>query len=95
MKVAKFKRIAEASYLEYETVSDDSIEGSDNYVRISEYVEVEFPPLSKGEIVEQQLAALNQVEREARMRLQDVLEKVKGRRAELMALTHTADAFVS
>lgn len=61
-----------------------------NYVRISEYVEIEFPPLASEEMIGQQLAALDQAESAVRLKFESALNAIKERRSELLALPHHA-----
>lgn len=83
MKIAIFKRTGECSF---ESVSTDELEGCENYVRITEYVDVEFPKLKGREIVEKQLAAIDRTEKELRNKFQSALNNIERERAELMAL---------
>lgn len=92
MKIAIFKRIAEKSAYEYETVGKPSYEEDPIFVRISEYVDVEFPPRAKDEVVQTQLAALETAEKAARTKFQEVLNSIEQRRDELKAITHQPES---
>jgi hypothetical protein len=70
------------------SAEEDACSLSGGYVRISEIVDVEFPPLSTDAVVEQQLSELDRREREARELFHDQLERIKSRRAELQSLTY-------
>jgi hypothetical protein len=56
-------------------------------VRISEPVEVEFPPLSEQVVIEKQLKAIDAKEREIRERFQRALDVLNDDRQKLQALT--------
>jgi hypothetical protein len=86
MKIATYKHIGEHTY---ETVSDDSLEGCREYVRTSEYVDVQFPPLQSDEVVQRQLDALEQAETELRSKFQAALDRIERSRSELRAITYT------
>lgn len=90
MKVAIFK-----SAVGYTTAYDhDTGEGMvkySRYTRISEYVEVEFPPLPTETVVEGQLAALTGAETELRNQFETKLSEIKTERAKLLSLTHQPD----
>lgn len=87
MKVAKYKYIGTHSY---ETVSDDGLDGVDTYVRISEFVDVEFQPRAEDAVIDQHLSKLDEAEQELRTKFQDALNSIERQRAELRALTHVA-----
>lgn len=63
-----------------------------DYVRISEYVDVEFPTRSKDEVIEKQLAAINAAETALRNKFQTALNSIERQRAELMALPNLETA---
>jgi hypothetical protein len=85
MKIARFKYIGDYSY---DTVASDELEDSKSYVRTSEYVEVEFPPLKSDEVVQRQLEALERVEDELRGKFQTALNQINRQREELRAITY-------
>lgn len=85
MKVAIFKRLGEYGY---DTVSDDGLENCKEYVRTSEYVDVDFPPLESKEVVEKQLSALDAAEAELRSKFQDALNAIESHRQELRAISY-------
>ena len=89
MKLAKFKRLGEASF---ETVLDEIFETIPGYIRLSEYVKVEFPPLRDETVVEKHLKALNDAETEVRNRFQQALNEIERQREELRAITYTPAA---
>lgn len=57
-------------------------------VRVSEWVEVTFPPRATEEIVQQSLAALDAEQRELVAKHLDELQKIANARAKLLSLTH-------
>lgn len=65
----------------------DYMENSKDYARVSEYVDIEFPPLSDEVAIKHQLDALDRTEKELRNQFQQHLEGIKSRRAELQSLT--------
>jgi hypothetical protein len=85
MKIAKYKRLGEYGY---ETVSDDGLENCADYVRVSEFVDIEFPPLESKEVIQRQLEALDRTESEVRSRFQEALNSIEHQRAELRAITY-------
>lgn len=85
MKVAQFRSIAGG----YTTVYDERIgKWITGAIQVSEYVEIEFPPLATDEVVQKQLAALDGAEVELRDKFQQKLNEINTQRAELRALTH-------
>lgn len=87
MEVAMFKHISAHDYLQWETCGTKSMEGQPGYVRVSEYVEVAFPPLGTDTVVQAQLAALDTAERELHNKFNDAMGGITRRRSELRALT--------
>jgi hypothetical protein len=88
MKIAKYKRVGEYGY---ETVSDDGLENCADYIRISEFIEVDFPPLESKEVIQRHLEALDRTETEVRSKFQEMLNSIEQQRAELRAITYKAD----
>jgi hypothetical protein len=92
-KVALFQRVGSDSwfsvwYADVEQSDDDADESQpDGYVRISQYVVVEFPPLEGDVVVEKQLQQLDRAEQEARVELQQKLNQINDVRQKLLALT--------
>lgn len=84
MKIATFKRLGDYSF---DTVSDDALDGSEDFVRTSEYVEVSFPSLHSDEVVQRQLDALDRAEDALRTKFQAALTGIEVQRAELRAIT--------
>ena len=88
MKLAVFKSIEPGSLYGWETVQGEGHEKLDRYIRISEYVVVEFPPLKGDEVVQKQLSALDKAEGELRGRFQAALGQIEQQRQELRAITY-------
>lgn len=85
MKVALFKDITWAHSTP--TTGGPFMESMKEYARVSEYVEVEFPPLAAEAVVKSQLDGLDRAEQELRNQFQQKLDAINNRRAELQALT--------
>lgn len=92
MKIAKYITMSDSGR-GYEVIHSEK-DGADyervcGYVRISEFVEVEFPPLKDQVIVEKQIAALDKAETELRTKFQAALNGIEQQRQELRAITYT------
>lgn len=59
-----------------------------NFTRVSEVMEIRLQPLSNDEVVQNAVAALDEAEREALEELNKKLSEIRGRKAQLLALTH-------
>ena len=88
MKYTQFKE----PYYGYISVigrEDDELErGYADDVRISEWIEIDFPPLSQAEVVQAQLAAFDAEQRKLVAEHLDALHKIAEARAKLLSLTH-------
>jgi hypothetical protein len=85
VKVALYKNVEGG----WETASiDHNLEGSTSYVRISEFVDVDFPRLRDEETVRKQLDALDTVRAEVTRKFASALKEIDARKASLQALTH-------
>lgn len=82
MKVAVFKN----TRFGYEVVSSLSYENDDDYVQISESIEVDFPPLTGEEVIKNQIVALDKMAEKVREKASDQLAAIEQRKAELLAL---------
>lgn len=87
MRIAVFKMLRTSH--PFETIKDESWEKhmADDYVRISEYIDVEFPRLKSEEVVQKQLDALDTMEKEVRTKFQAALNTIEQQRQELRAIT--------
>ena len=91
MKYAQFKD-PHYGYISVIGREDDDLERpySDD-VRISEWIEIDFPPLPQADIVQAQLAVLDAEQRKLVTEHLDALRKIAEARAKLLALTHDAE----
>ena len=92
MKIALFKSIAYGWTMPAAQHDDGSDPHLDSYVRITDYVDVDFPPRAPEEIVPAQLAAIDKAEKEARAEFQLKLNAFAEARANALALTHTPES---
>jgi hypothetical protein len=67
--------------------SAEYLSGDPHYVRVSEYIDVDFPMLAPEAVVGAQLAAIGAEELAIRERLARELATLEDRRAKLRALT--------
>lgn len=67
--------------------ADDWREGSENYVRLTEIVEVELPRLPPALVVPAQLQQLAVAETELRNKFNEKLSEIQTKRQNLLALT--------
>lgn len=91
MKLAIFKNIA----CNFETTCEPNMEGHGDYVRLTEYVDVEFQRIKGDEVIEQQINILNRAETDLRNKFQEALNKIDRQRAELLALPNLEMANVN
>jgi hypothetical protein len=97
MKIALFKDVqfdstpifAQPSYGTDEEKDAYTLRG---YVRISEWIDADFPQLSTDEVIQSQLKVIDEAEQQARKRFNEQLERFNGMRANLMALPAPAQA---
>lgn len=83
MKYAKFS-IGHGT----EHITSEEMAKYSDLPRLSEWVEIDFPPRAPEELVPEQLAALDQQEMLLRGAFQKEMDKLKERRANLLALTN-------
>lgn len=91
MKVAQFRSVTSASLLiwYHEKESFDRWAWAQKeYVQISEWIDVDFPPLQTVAIVEAQIRVLDAAAVEARQECTRRLNELAEARAKLLALTH-------
>ena len=91
MKIAIFKDTTcsfEYSTIVKESTLDAQGDYAPGYVRISEWIEVTFPPLPKEVVVQEHLKVLDTVEAELRDKFQEKLNQIDGERQKLLSLTH-------
>ena len=81
MKVALFRNIKH----DFVSVSDLDI-ANDEYIRESEWVEVEFPPLSSEEMAAKKIGILESMKKDLQAKTQQRLNEIDRQIAELQAL---------
>jgi hypothetical protein len=83
-KIAKFKSIdcGSISFL------GEWAEGFSSYVRISEYIEVEFPDREQAECIKEEVNLLDNMADEIRAKATEGLNNINRRKEELLALEH-------
>jgi hypothetical protein len=91
MKYAKYISMSDSGR-KYESIQNEN-EGSDlervcGYIRTTDFVEVDFVPLTDGSVVEKQLAVLDKAESELRTKFQAALNGLDQQRQELRAIAH-------
>lgn len=74
----------------YERLPDgqEREEPRDLFTRISEVIEASFTSLNDDEVVQQAVASLDEEERKTLAELNQKLADIRGRKAQLLALTH-------
>ncbi len=92
MKIALFKSIEYGWTMPAAQHDDGSDPHAGSYVRITDYIDVNFPPRAPAEIVPAQLAAIDKAEQDARAELQLKLNVLAERRANILALTHMPES---
>jgi len=83
-KVAIYKDVQYGSELVREV--SEWIEESSKYIRTSEIVEIDPPPISRDVVVAQEVAALEQAIAEIEAKAYDATANIKARIQELLAL---------
>ena len=82
MNIALFNKLQ----YDFETTGEESLEGGANYVRLSEYVEVDFPTLDIGDIINGQVEVIDAQIKTEQVAAEIKLNELKQRRDELLAL---------
>ena len=70
-------------------ISIDWAERDQDYTRISEYVEVEFPALPKEDVLNNQIATIDKKIETVKQESIDLINKLQQKKQELLALEHT------
>ncbi|MDR5729669.1 MAG: hypothetical protein RB191_19815 [Terriglobia bacterium] len=68
-------------------ITEDEAKFSSNKIRLSEYVDVEFPPRAAEEVVPEQIAALEVQIAEVTNKFSKAITELKARKSELLAIT--------
>lgn len=87
-KLAVFKSLRHG----HESVCGEIFDTFEDYARLTEFVEIDFPPLRNEEVVQKQLDALDRAEGELRNKFQEALSGIERQREELRAITYTPAA---
>lgn len=88
MKLAAFKNSL-GNHVSYLTVEmGQTMIEYHKYTQVSEFVDVEFPPLPVQVVVEGQLKQLDAAEQNLRTQFQEKLNEIATARANLKSLTH-------
>jgi hypothetical protein len=87
-KLAIFKNIGESPFV---CVSESMFDKIPGYVRLTEYVEVEFPPLQDHAVIAKHLEALDRAEAAVTKRYFETLADLKQQKEELRAITYNPD----
>ncbi len=82
MKLAIFKSIEHG----FNTIDDEDFESINRYVRISEFVDVEFPLLPKGDLVVKEVSLLREAKKKIQAETEIKLNNVDRKIGELLAL---------
>lgn len=89
MKIALFQLIKYPGVRpDVHAVTDTWLTESKEYTRVSEWIEVDFPPRSQEEVVTEQLAGLDALQNEVEKDYAVKMHAIKEKRAELAALTY-------
>jgi hypothetical protein len=90
-KIAKFRSLGEyPCTIVIEREEKDLDMPLQGYVRLSDWVSVEFPLRRPDELVPEQLAVLDEAEKSLRLKFEQKLHEIAGERAKLLCLTHEA-----
>ncbi len=87
MKIAQFKTSIKTIGIFEEQDGEGCVKHC-GWGRLTEYIEVEFAPLSVDVVLGEQLKQLDAVEAELRNRFQEKLNELCSERAKLLSLTH-------
>ena len=82
MKIAVFKNIKYG----YTSTDEESLDDSEEYIRTSEYVDVIFPPLDNIDILNREVALLEQSKKDVQAAAQLQLTAIDSRIGKLLAL---------
>lgn len=93
-RIAMFESTKWGGYHSFSTINDEDRDefGGGEYVRATEYVDVEFPERERGDVIKAQLSALDAEEDKVREDSARKLANIADRRRSLLALTHDTGA---
>lgn len=94
IRVAMFECVKWGGHYPFQQVEgvDKDTFSNGEYVRATEYVDVEFPDRGASNMVKDQLAALDREEEKVREESASKLALIDNRRRSLLALTHDTGA---
>jgi hypothetical protein len=77
----------------YERLPDgqEREEPRDGFTRVSDIIDVTFTPLNSEDVIQQAVASLDEEERKTMAELNQKLAEIRGRKAQLLALTHQTE----
>lgn len=82
MKVAIFKHLEH----DFTLVSDGLLDGCKSYVRLSEYVDIDFPMITNEAVVTRQVEALEEAKKNIQAQTERKLTEIDRKIGELLAL---------
>lgn len=71
-------------------VREEHAERDPDFSRISGYVEIQFPPLPQDEVLNNQIKSIDKQIETVQQETIDLVNKLKQKKQELLALEHTA-----
>lgn len=83
-KIAIWKNVKH----DFTTVDDDSMEGMESYVQLTEYIEAYFPEREPEQVVTEQIDKLQESKKEILAAAETAVQEVDRRIGELLAITH-------
>lgn len=88
MKIAQFKNIEHG----FNSIQGEEFEEIRGYVRLSEYLDVEFSPISDDSQIQKHVAALDKVRQGVVYEFTRKLADIDRQKSELLAITHNPGA---
>ena len=82
MKIAQFKSLEYG----YESIQDESFEDIDDYIRISEYIDVEFTEINREEIVSAEISVIDKKIKSVNLAANQKVSELERIKAELLAI---------
>lgn len=87
MKIALFKNIE----FGFDLILSKSMENYEGHIRISEYIDPDFPPRSDADIVTEQISAMKSAKAEILAEAQNRATEIDRQIGELLAITHQGE----
>jgi len=82
MKIAIFRNIQ----YDFESTLGETMEGDDDYIRLTEYVDIEFVRLDNSDVAAREIAILNGVKKNIQAQAELKLGEIDRRIGDLLAL---------